>query len=283
MALTANSGHYPAGDEPDEQAFVEQWRQKRAEGWTTKAIAEHWGVAQDTVRRRLGKTGRRRIKDDDVAQWRQKMLEGWTLKDIAAEWSVSVSTIHRYLGAVGLRTRNYHPLTIDDAVAAYRQYGTQQAAAEALGVGISVLRMRLYESGLGLSAYLPIRAVGRPRNPVCPTRPVACVEMKQVRSREQTRATSASHVGLRRSRSGRTAPADVPPVPQGSRTRGVSLREIAGTAGYDHRRWRPGPTAGLRHTRLENRACLTTSRPSWRRSASTPRIYPHRRPTSGHP
>ncbi|UOG23809.1 hypothetical protein MTX80_23100 (plasmid) [Gordonia amicalis] len=136
---------------PDE--IVEQWRQARAEGWTTKAIAQHWGAAEDTVRRRLGKTGRRRIKDDDVAQWRQKLLDGWTLNDIAAEWNVSVSTIHRYLGALGLRARNYHPLTIDEAVAAYRQYGSHKAAAAALGVGVSVLRMRLYESGLGLSAY----------------------------------------------------------------------------------------------------------------------------------
>lgn len=131
---------------PDE--IVEQWRQKRTEGWTTKAIAAHWGAAESTVRHRLGKTGKRRITDETVDQWRQKITTGWTLEDVAAEWQVSTSTIYRYLGPLGLRRRNYDPLTIEDAVTAYNQCGTSKEAATMLGVGESVVRMRLYEAGI---------------------------------------------------------------------------------------------------------------------------------------
>lgn len=130
---------------PDE--IVEEWRQKREEGWTTKRIARHWGAGESTVRAHLGKTGKRRYSEDDVEQWRQRIMSGWTIKEVAAQANVSTSTVDRLVGPMGLRRRNYDPLLVDDAVAAYDEHGTIRGAAAALGVTENVMRMRLYEAG----------------------------------------------------------------------------------------------------------------------------------------
>lgn len=83
-------------------------------------------------------------------EWRRLVLdEGWTFRDVGAYARVDEATVRAVVGSAG-RPPGVRPIDIpvERAVKAYNETGSEQAAADYLGVSRSVIRRRLHLAGI---------------------------------------------------------------------------------------------------------------------------------------
>jgi DNA-binding FadR family transcriptional regulator len=86
---------------------------------------------------------------EQAAEWRRQYADGATLREIADRFGVHEATVRRAIPdprRTGPRGRP--DITVQDALDAIAEYGSQRAAADALGVSRTLLRTRLHEAGL---------------------------------------------------------------------------------------------------------------------------------------
>lgn len=90
------------------------------------------------------------VSPEQVAEWRRAYASGATFAEIAADAGAHVATVRRAIPdprRTGPRGRP--DITVQAAVDAFAEHGSQRAAAEALGVSRTLLRSRLHEAGIG--------------------------------------------------------------------------------------------------------------------------------------
>lgn len=86
----------------------------------------------------------------EVAEWRRQYADGATLREIADRFGVHEATVRRAVPAPRRTGPRGRPdITVQDALDAIDEYGSQRAAAAALGVSRTLLRSRLHEAGIG--------------------------------------------------------------------------------------------------------------------------------------
>lgn len=80
----------------------------------------------------------------DIAEWKKLLDQGWTFRKVAEHHGVNEATVKRRVGAIGRRTGpRAQPITVEQAATAYARTGSLRAAAQELGVSVSVVRRRL--------------------------------------------------------------------------------------------------------------------------------------------
>jgi len=87
---------------------------------------------------------------EQVAEWRRQYADGATLREIADRFGVHEATVRRAIPdprRTGPRGRT--DITVQDALDAIDEHGSQRAAAAALDVSRTLLRTRLHQAGLG--------------------------------------------------------------------------------------------------------------------------------------
>jgi hypothetical protein len=87
---------------------------------------------------------------EQVAEWRRQYAAGATCAEIAARFDTTEHMVRRAIPdprRTGPRGRT--DITVQDALDAIAEHGSQRAAAAALDVSRTLLRTRLYQAGLG--------------------------------------------------------------------------------------------------------------------------------------
>ena len=233
---------------------IDEVRQLRAQGYTIGQLAEHFGVTEGAISRRLRRAGltladitpenivipRTRLASIPMGELRQLRAQGYTRGQLAEHFGVTPHTITNHLQREGLtladitpdyvRTRGRQPrVSIEDVKQLRAQGYTIGQLAEHFGVTESAISKRLQKEGLTLADITPGGDLGYHGR-------VDLEELKHLRAQGYTLGQLAEHFGVRQTsityrlrREGLTL-ADITPedvnIRQGTRIHHFDLEEL---------------------------------------------------------